>query len=149
MLEVVWPPGLHRYESPEVLLKFTLPPEQKDVGPLGVITGAGQMMPYSVKSSKRNVPEPLDPESERTTEMVPVIPLIGFNTFVMPSGAPEVGIIPDPTEVPLIAKEKFCAPLVLLCLQKLNWVIDKLYPVATVKFKVIVGVPEELFNAIA
>lgn len=54
--------------------------------------------------------------------------------------------MPFPTDIPLIVRAQFCAPVLLLTLQKLKLVTESEYPDATSKVKVIVGVPDELLR---
>ena len=68
---------------------------------------------------------------------------------MLPVVEPDSGIVPAPTKIPFILIDQFLAPVLLRCLQKLNWLIVRLYPEATSIVNVIVGVPLVLLIAIA
>ncbi|MNK35367.1 hypothetical protein D3C87_538920 [compost metagenome] len=74
-----------------------------------VITAPLQLeitVPFSVKSSSLKFP-PVAPLSSMVTLTVPVNPVIGVLTFVTPIEAPDVGVLPFPTGMPLIDNAQF------------------------------------------
>ena len=109
----------------------------------------GMTFPFNVKSSSRNVPVADAPDNEITILTVPLRLFTGFVTAVVPIAAPVVGIVPEPTAIPLIVIDQFCAPVALRWRQRSKLVIFNLYPAATFIVSVIVGLPPEFERAIA
>jgi hypothetical protein len=117
--------------------------------PVVIVVGLPQeVLPFKVKLSNLKVPEPEAPDSEITTVIVPVRPVIP-TTGVDPIIEPVVGTVPDPTLVPLIVMDQFCAPVLLLCRQKLKAVMSNAHPGFTSKVNVMLGVPLELLKEMA
>lgn len=107
-----------------------------------------EVLPVNVKSSNRKVPVPDAPDKEITMVTVPVSPVIPL-TGVEPTIEPVVGTVPEPTPVPFIVIDQFCAPVLLLRIQKSKAVISRAQPGLTSKVKVMVGVPLELLKEMA
>ena len=78
----------------------------------------GTRVPFNVKSSKRKVPVADAPDNDITIVIVPARLLTGFKTVVVPMAAPVVGTVPEPTEIPLMVIDQFCAPVALRWRQK-------------------------------
>lgn len=66
-----------------------------------------ETVPFNVKSSNLNVPEPEAPLKEITTVIVPVWLLTALETVVVPISEPLVGTVPLPTLIPLMVMSQF------------------------------------------
>lgn len=76
-----------------------------------------------------------------TTFACPSETLTGGLIVIEPVFAPVVGTVPEPTFVPSISILQSVGPLAARRRQKLNEVMDTLYPVATLNVNVFVWVP--------
>ena len=100
-----------------------MPPSVALLGAMVVmvgVTATAVTAPFRVKSSNRAVPLPEAPLIVYTTVIVPVKPVMALETVVVPRVAPVDGIVPLPTEVPLIVIAQFCALVPDLTRQKLK-----------------------------
>jgi hypothetical protein len=113
-------------ETPVKLLPLTV-----TIVPTGPVAGEKEVIvvahveetdPLSVKSSSLNVP-PVPLVNVKTTVTVPVSPVTGLATFVLPVADPAAGVVPLPTGIPLMVIDQFCGPELLRCRQKLKEVI--------------------------
>jgi len=108
--------------DPGTVLMQTLPNE---VGIFDDKVGAGVTLPFKVKSSILKVPAvPVIPVKVINTVNIPVWLATALETVVVPIAAPDVGVVPDPTDIPLMVMAQLVGPVPLLCLQKLNEVTE-------------------------